>query len=247
MNKSFCNSFPVENTTNPIFEDIGLVVMNALAQYSVMELTEILGTNIKLANEALTLACEFPIPQAQRYVAHNLFSGVAFKQLKFSDLSEKDITYAQEHLRIASAVYGLIKPNDLIKPYRLDFNNEITINGDFVKLQNFWKDILTTNIISETKNDDGVLVNISSNETLSTFNIKRLKQEVKFVNISFVKDFSNGKLKSVSPVVAKKARGSMARFFIQNRCTSVNDLKMFNELNMNYYEDLSDENNFVFM
>ena len=171
------------------------------------------------------------------------FAGDTYVGLNANTLKKNDLEWAQNHLRIISGLYGLLRPLDKIEPYRLEMGSKLnTPNGD--TLYDYWnKEIaIAINELSE-KNDSKVLVNCASQEYFKAVNLNSLIPEV--VTPVFMEE-RNGKNKIIS-FFAKKARGLMARYIIEKRITKKEDLKYFNLDNYIYEKNLSSEKEFVFL
>ena len=171
------------------------------------------------------------------------FAGDTYVGLNANTLKKDDLEWAQNHLRIISGLYGLLRPLDKIEPYRLEMGSKLnTPNGD--TLYDYWnKEIaIAINELSE-KNDSKVLVNCASQEYFKAVNLNSLIPEV--VTPVFMEE-RNGKNKIIS-FFAKKARGLMARYIIEKRITKKEDLKNFNLDNYIYEKKLSSEKEFVFL
>jgi hypothetical protein len=149
------------------------------------------------------------------------FDGDVYSGIDAFSLSEDKIKKAQSSLRILSGLYGLLKPLDLMQPYRLEMGTKLPI-GSSKNLYEFWREKITSMLNSELVENE-LFINLASNEYSSVINKDALKTEM----ISPVfKDFKNGKLKIIS-FYAKKARGMMTRFLLDNDIKSANDLKQF--------------------
>jgi uncharacterized protein len=151
------------------------------------------------------------------------FNGDVYVGLDASSFSKEDFSFAQQHLRILSGLYGVLKPLDLMQPYRLEMGTRLdTKRGD--NLYQFWGEIITKHLNKALKEQgDQVLVNLASNEYFKSVKPKSLKARI--VTPEF-KDEKNGQYKIIS-FFAKKARGMMARYIIQNRLSEVEQLKGF--------------------
>ena len=171
------------------------------------------------------------------------FAGDTYVGLNAKTLKKNDLEWAQNHLRIISGLYGLLRPLDKIEPYRLEMGSKLnTPNGD--TLYDYWnKEIaIAINELSE-KNGSKVLVNCASQEYFKAVNLNSLIPEV--VTPVFMEE-RNGKNKIIS-FFAKKARGLMARYIIEKRITKKEDLKNFNLDNYIYEKNLSSEKELVFL
>ncbi len=149
------------------------------------------------------------------------FKGDVYTGLDAYSLSENDINYAQGHLRMLSGLYGLLKPLDLMQAYRLEMGTRLG-NDKGSNLYQFWGDEIANMIKDELAHDE-LLVNLASNEYFKAVNTKIIKQRI--VSPVFL-DEKNGQFKVIS-FYAKKARGMMARYLIQEKCESYEDVLGF--------------------
>jgi cytoplasmic iron level regulating protein YaaA (DUF328/UPF0246 family) len=151
------------------------------------------------------------------------FNGDVYTGLDASSFSKDDFDYAQQHLRILSGLYGVLRPLDLMQAYRLEMGTKLD-TGINKNLYQFWGERISSklNEAIDTKGDN-VLVNLASNEYFKAVKPKALNAEV---YTPVFQDCKNGQYKVIS-FFAKKARGMMARFIIQNRLTEVSQLKQF--------------------
>ena len=169
------------------------------------------------------------------------FNGDVYNGIDVKTLSEDKVYDLQKSLRILSGYYGVLKPLDLIQPYRLEMGTKLAVNGS-ENLYKFWSENITNSILDEMSSED-LLINLASNEYFEAFDKKKFDGRI----ISPVfKDFKNGKLKIIS-FYAKKARGMMVRYIVDNDVSSYNELLGFNLGNYSYNEaETSDENFPVF-
>ena len=169
------------------------------------------------------------------------FNGDVYSGIDVKTLSEDKVYDLQKSLRILSGYYGVLKPLDLIQPYRLEMGTKLAVNGS-ENLYKFWSENITNSILDEMSSED-LLINLASNEYFEAFDKKKFNGRI--VSPVF-KDFKNGKLKIIS-FYAKKARGMMVRYIVDNSVSSYNELLGFNLGNYSYNEaETSDENFPVF-
>lgn len=170
------------------------------------------------------------------------FKGDVYQGMDADSMTADDLAFAQQHLRILSGLHGLLRPLDLIRPYRLEMGTKLAV-GRSKDLYAFWGDSITERVnaqLSATKSD--VLVNLASAEYFKAVKAKKLTAQI--ITPSF-KDYKNGQLKSLFLYV-KQARGMMSGFAIRNRITDTEQLKEFNGGGYRYTEELSDSNSWVF-
>lgn len=152
------------------------------------------------------------------------FKGDVYLGLEAETLDEKGLAFAQEHLRILSGLYGLLRPLDLIQPYRLEMGTKLAFD-DYKNLYNFWEDKIVKLLLKDLKaQGDNTILNLASNEYFKSVNRKPLKATV--IDTEF-KDFKNGQYKIIS-FFAKRARGLMARYIIDHQINDLESLKGFN-------------------
>ncbi|MEZ9626392.1 peroxide stress protein YaaA [Aliivibrio fischeri] len=170
------------------------------------------------------------------------FKGDVYTGLDANSLSESEIEYAQTNLRMLSGLYGLLKPLDLMQPYRLEMGTKLE-NGRGSNLYQFWGSLITNKLNQELEAQGSeTLVNLASNEYFKSVKPKELKADI--VTPVF-KDCKNGQYKIIS-FYAKKARGLMARFIIQNKISNVEELKSFDSDGYYFVEAESTATTLVF-
>ena len=170
------------------------------------------------------------------------FKGDVYQGLEAESFNDDDLKFAQRHLRILSGLYGLLRPLDVIQPYRLEMGTKLkTSKGQ--NLYDYWGTKLTTGLNEALKESkEGTLVNLASNEYFGAVQPKLL--EGSLLNIGF-KEKRNGQLKFVS-FSAKKARGLMAKFIIKERLKNPDDLKNFDLEDYKFNKKLSSELDWTF-
>ncbi len=168
------------------------------------------------------------------------FTGEVFRGIDVTTLEDEKLPLLQDRLRILSGLYGLLKPLDLIQPYRLEMGTKLKI-GRRENLYKFWDDTLAKSINSELTDDD-LLINLASSEYFKALPKKVLK--VPMITPVF-KDFKNGQYKTIM-TFAKKARGLMVRYIIDNNVNSIEELKGFDIDNYRFSEEMSTETDLVF-
>ena len=168
------------------------------------------------------------------------FTGEVFRGIDVTTIAEDKLPEMQDKLRILSGLYGLLKPLDLIQPYRLEMGTKLKV-GRTDNLYKFWGDTLANSLNEELKEGE-LLVNLASSEYFKALPKRVLK--VPMITPVF-KDFKNGQYKTIM-TFAKKARGLMVRYIIENDVKTIEGLKGFNSNNYGFSEEMSSENELVF-
>ena len=190
------------------------------------DLQSLMGISPKLAalNHERFQVWKRPFNTSNAKQALLAFRGDVYRGFSLDAYTEDDFAFAQDHLRILSGLHGVLRPMDLIQPYRLEMGTKLE-NERGRDLYAYWGNKITDRLNRDLKaQEDDVLVNLASNEYFSAVNTDRLKARV--ITPVF-KDYKNGKLKIIS-FFAKKARGMMSDFIIRRRLRRPSDLKKFN-------------------
>ncbi len=171
------------------------------------------------------------------------FKGDVYSGLDAASLSADDLQWAQAHLRILSGLYGLLRPLDLMQAYRLEMGTKLA-NAKGKDLYAFWDHQITEQLNQElAQQSHPILVNLASNEYFKAVKKKHLAAEI--ITPVF-KDQKNGQFKIIS-FYAKKARGLMARWIIENRITDITHIKQFDSAGYYYSNQHSSGNEWVFL
>ena len=166
------------------------------------------------------------------------FSGDVYRGLDAYSID--NIDFMQITVRIISGLYGLVKPLDLIQPYRLEMGTKLSFDNN-KNLYDYWREKITKQLNSELSENEPVL-NLASYEYFKAIDSKVIKSDVYSANF---KEFKDGKYKTIA-IFSKKARGMMARYIIENNITDINSLKFFNFDRYLFNENLSSEKELVF-
>ncbi len=230
--------------TLPAYLDESVKLVNALRKLSPDALKSLMKISDKLAvvNFERFAAWDKKHPVASCNQALLAFSGEVFNGLEAKTLDEKDLEFAQEHVRILSGLYGVLRPLDLIMPYRLEMQTKLT-NSRGKNLYEFWKEIIPAEINRLTAHTEGnTLINLASNEYFSSIQPKKFPHRI--ITPVFKEQDGNG-FRNVT-IYAKKARGMMLRFIIQNRINDPEHLKAFDLDGYYFNGDHSGENEWLF-
>ncbi|HEN8801213.1 peroxide stress protein YaaA [Pseudomonas sp. CM25] len=234
-----------ERFTLPQYLDDSQELIQQLRDLSPAQISELMHLSDKLAglNAARFGSWTPDFTPANAKQALLAFKGDVYTGLDAESLGEDDFSYAQDHLRMLSGLYGLLRPLDLMQPYRLEMGTKLA-NARGKDLYAFWG-----TRISEWLNQalaeqgDDVLLNLASNEYFSA--VKRSALNARVINVDF-KDWKNGQYKIIS-FYAKKARGMMSRFVIQQRISDPEQLKRFDVQGYYYSAEQSKADHLVFL
>ncbi|HTN32675.1 MAG TPA: peroxide stress protein YaaA [Marinobacter sp.] len=230
--------------TQPEFLDNACELIDQLKTLEPHQVSNLMGISDKLGqlNADRFRSWHIPFTPDDARQAILAFKGDVYTGLDAYSFSEADFTFAQKHLRMLSGLYGILRPLDLMQPYRLEMGTKLK-NARGKDLYAFWGNEITNEINRVLPSSGGVLVNLASNEYFKSIKTKNL--EGRLVTPQF-KDWKNGQYKIIS-FYAKKARGLMCRYAICNRITQADDLKKFDLDGYYFSESQSDENNWVFL
>ena len=175
------------------------------------------------------------------------YDGIQYKSISPESISKDGIEFLNDHLRIISGLYGVLRPFDMIDEYRLEMQTKVKIN-DKANLYSFWDDSISGNI-SEDLGGEGIVLNLASKEYSKTvekyFDNKKSESKIKLITCTF-KVEKAGKLK-VESTASKKARGYMVRYIAENKIDGIEGVKTFNIDGFTYSENESTEKEIVFV
>ncbi len=234
----------ISKNTMPDFLERSQMLVNIMKGYSPLQLSELMKLSDKLAqlNVARFGQWQQPFTLDNAKQAIYAFTGDVYLGLDVNSLNKKAVNYLQQHLSILSGLYGLLRPLDLMQPYRLEMGTKL-INPEGKDLYQFWKPVLTSKINQLLEQQtEPTLVNLASNEYFKAIDKKALNGAI--VTPVF-KDWKNGQYKMIS-FFAKKARGLMVRFAAENQIKKAQDLKQFDLAGYGFDNKLSTELEWVF-
>ena len=168
------------------------------------------------------------------------FSGDVYRGLDAYSIDDSRIDFLQNSVRILSGLYGLIKPLDLIQPYRLEMGTKLAFDSN-KNLYDFWRKKITQQLNLELHDKEPIL-NLASNEYFKAIDTKVIKSDVYSANF---KQFKNGEFKTIA-IFSKKARGMMTRFIVDNNITEISDVKSFDYDGYMFQNELSTDNELIF-
>ena len=234
----------IDNYTQCEFIKSAEILANKAKDLTESDLKELMDISDKLAqlNRERFDRWSLPFNSSNAKQAILAFDGGVYSGLQANTFSNKDFSFAQDHLRILSGLYGILKPLDLIQPYRLEMGVSFQ-NPRGKNLYDFWKQSITDNLNSILEQSPSpVIVNCASIEYFSAIDLSKLKGNI--LSIVF-KEYRNGELKFIS-FNAKKARGLMTQYIIKNKIDNHTDIKDFNYEDYKLDSKLSEDSTFVF-
>lgn len=231
--------------SQPEFLDDSAELIDQLKTLSPSDVSTLMSISDKLGalNSNRFIDWQLPFTSDNSKQALLSFKGDVYEGMDTASLSQDDLTWANDHLRILSGLYGLLKPLDLIQPYRLEMGTKFS-NERGKNLYEFWGNKITDKInhdLAEQKSP--VLINLASNEYFKSVKTKQLNAAV--ITPVF-KDWKSDKYKIIS-FYAKKARGMMSAYIIKNRLESPSDIKQFDTAGYAFSAEQSTESEWVFL
>jgi cytoplasmic iron level regulating protein YaaA (DUF328/UPF0246 family) len=244
--KSMDFKTPASTSTYTIPEYLGQSeeLVNILKTYTPAQLSSLMKISDKLAilNVARFTSWSLPFNQENAKQAMLCFTGNVYQGIDASSLDKKGLNYAQKKIRILSGLYGVLKPLDLIQPYRLEMGSKVAIKKN-KNLYEFWGEQLNQAISDELDKDKyPVLINLASKEYFTSLKLSNFPHRQ---ITPIFKDWKNGQYKNIS-FFAKKARGLMSRFAIDNKIENPDQLRDFDYEGYQFDEKSSTENDWIY-
>ena len=241
----FETQLPTSKVSEASFLNQAELINSSLKEVTPNELSKMMKISDKLSELNWKRNQEWGLPFTSENARPAVFTfdGDVYKGLGAFSLSDDKIEKLQNSLRILSGLYGILKPLDLMQAYRLEMGTKFSV-GEAKNLHSYWKPFVTKSLNTDLEENE-LFVNLASNEYYSAVNTKELNAEI--VTPIF-KDWKNDKLKVIS-FYAKKARGLMVRYIIDNDATTLEDLKGFDYEGYSFSEENSNlsKNELVFV
>jgi uncharacterized protein len=234
--------------TEPAFNHCAAELIDLLKQKTTLDIAELMNLSPNLATLNVARYAEWSEQAApglpmQSKPAVLAFNGDVYGGLDARSLNKSDLCWAQNHVIILSGLYGVLRPLDRLQPYRLEMGTRL-INPKGTDLYAYWGDILAQYLNERMAvNTTKTIINLASQEYFKSINCKKLLH-LRVVECVF-ENWKNGQYKLIS-FFAKKARGLMTRYAIENRVATVAQLKKFNADGYQFNADISSENRLVF-
>lgn len=234
MNEDLESAMPVEM---PKFTKEAKEILIWLKSKSYDELKTLWKCNDKIAGQNIKRIEDMDIGKRLTPAVLS-YEGIAYQYMAPAVFEEKHFGYIQEHLRILSAFYGVLKPMDGVTPYRLEMQAKASI-GDYKDLYRFW----SNKIYNEVRDESGIIINLASGEYAKCIE-KYLTEKDRYITITFCEKAGNKLV--TKGTYAKMARGDMVRFMAENAIEYPEDIKKYNRMGYLFRDELSSDREYIF-
>ena len=238
----FKSKIPTEKNSFLCFEKEAEYLNSILKRKSPKDLSNLMSISGKIAdlNYERNQDWSLPFTKKNSRQAVYAFSGDVYRGLDAYSIDDEKIDFMQSSVRIISGLYGIIKPLDLIQPYRLEMGTKLSFDNN-ENLYEYWREKITNQLNLELSENEPVL-NLASNEYFKAIDSKVVNADIYSANF---KQFKDGNYKTIA-IFSKKARGMMTRYIIENNITDINSLKSFNYDRYIFNENLSSDKELIF-
>lgn len=240
----FSDEMKEVKSTRPLFPEKSKELIAVCRQLSEREIADEMTINAKMAREVYEYFQTYDLRSTPKQSAALAYNGIAYKGLNAHDFSVKDFDFAQQHLNIISGLYGIVRPLDTIRPYRLEMQRKIVPPG-YKTLYDFWEETVNEYLSKKLRKGDKTIINVASKEYAKVVRRNKLPNGTKIIDIQFLQQ-ENDRLKQIV-VHSKKARGLMSRFIIKNRLVDPEEVKGFDWEGYFFYPALSKKDTWVFV
>ena len=243
-NLDYESPLPTAKNTKPVMLNDSELLMNDLKKLAPQDVSALMSISDKLGtlNYDRFQDWQQPFTKSNARQAVLAFKGDVYVGLDAYNFNDEDFTFAQDHLRILSGLYGVLKPLDLMQAYRLEMGTKFQ-NVKGKNLYEFWGDKITENLNKQLKKvDSNILINLASNEYFKAVKINKVNADI--ITPVF-KDEKNGKYKIIS-FYAKKARGRMSAYIIKKKITKIEQIKKYDWDGYTYNKSMSSDKEWVF-
>ncbi len=235
---------PCDEHSIPQYIDQTQQLVEKLQQLSVEDLGQTMGMSRKLSEITKERLADFIFPPTRQTSSQALltFQGDVYSAIGTQRYGDAELNFAQNHLRILSGLYGILRPLDLIQPHRLEMGSKFRPEPD-INLYQLWKERVTSSLNKTLSSmDTPLLINLASTEYSKVIDKRGLNAPM--INVAF-KQWQNGKLRTIA-IYAKRARGAMVDFILKNRLERLSDLYSFNHDSYLFDEGTSTDTELLF-
>jgi cytoplasmic iron level regulating protein YaaA (DUF328/UPF0246 family) len=236
--------YPNLPCTQPEFTAEAKKLAALLQKMSPAELSKLMAMSSALGKETALKFDQWQLPftHENAHPAMLMFKGEVYRGLQAEELHLKQLEFAQKHVRILSGLYGILRPLDLIMPYRLMMGTPLSIGKTHKNLYAFWSEKITTHL-DQALDKKGILMDLASSEYFKSIDLKTLNRKV--ISCEFRQKKGNDYV--VVNTYAKSARGKMTRFIIDNAITKADDCRAFDYDGYSLLDARSDDERLVFV
>lgn len=238
----FAERFPA---SSPRFLEEAHAIVGASLSLSQEELGHMFSLSPKLREEVYHTQRKFFDEGVKELQAPLNYSGMVYRKLSAIEMSPEEWAYAEDHLRMTSFVYGLLRPSDLIRPYRMEGTAHIPGIGEG-RIFDFWRDRLTPLFIEEVKRQGGTLLYLASDEMRQLFHWAEVEKAVRVITPNFLVRQPDGRLKQIV-IYTKMARGSMAGEVLRRRIETEEELRQLTPEGFVFAPEHSTEREWTFI
>ncbi len=230
--------------SQPRFLDNTRYIVELMIAYSAEELADIYKVSPAIARELKRRFVELYNSSESPFAALDCYDGVVYKHIKGDNaISLNGREYLQKHLRISSLLYGLLRPLDAIRPYRME--GFVRLAGSDERVDRYWRDVQTATLIEDVKSSGGELLYLASAEEKNAFDWAEVKRAVRVIEFKFMQH-KGDKLRQVV-VYTKMARGEMVRYMVENTITNPEELQLFEWGGYRYDESRSTDDEWTWV
>ncbi len=243
--KTMREGVAMADSTEPRFAAQSEVIASAMLVYSVDELSQIFKVSYSIAKQLKGRFRGYFDDAAPRASAIDSYDGVVYRHIRREgeQLSSEQRGYLQSRVRISSLLYGLLRPLDQIKPYRME--GFVRLAGADERVDRVWRDIQTRRLIDDVETEGGELIYLASQEEQNAFHWREVRRQCRVIEVLFLQP-KGDKLRQIV-VYTKMARGEMVRYMMRNNISDSEALKHFEWSGYRYNEELSSENRWVWL
>ncbi|MGL5681766.1 MAG: YaaA family protein [Marinifilaceae bacterium] len=241
---NFDRPVPVQMTTEPKYIKDAIYLADKAKLMTYKDFEAQFKVSAAIAQRTVQQYQHFDDASTPQRGAVFAYYGSVFKAIDPYSMNADDVAFMQKHLRIASTLYGVVRPLDAIKPYRMMLKSKI-FGIEAKNVHDYWYARLSQNFIDDIKQDDGILINLASLDIQTLLNMELIKTAANVITPDF-KDFKNGKYETIR-TYAKIARGLMTRDIMINKWENPDHLKQFNGMGYKFSEEMSRPHEYVYI
>lgn len=240
----FKSEVAIKESTTPLYQQDAQVLNSLLKGILPEDISKLMNINPQLGYAVYEYINTYDMASTSLRQAVLAYNGMVYQGLDFGTMAEESINFAQNHLRLFSGLYGMLRPLDLIKPHRLEMQTKL-LNSRGKTLYSYWKKVLSEHLAQELIHNSNIWVNLNSKEYTKAIDRKLLPKGYQIIEPIFKEETATGYKQIV--VYTKKARGMLARFIMENQIDNPDYIKGFDSEGYGYSEQMSNGEEWVFI